>query len=347
MLQKIAPLPFPPSELKVVDPADASALLSRQPTVAVILPAYNESQTIEAVIEAFHRALPQARIVVVDNASTDGTGDLARAALKRIGCPGCVLEERAKGKASAIRRAFLEIDAHVYLMADADMTYPADQAHELLAPVLEGRCDMVVGDRISEGHYGQENKRPAHEFGNQLVLSLINRLFHASLKDVLSGYRAMNRRFVKTYPVLVNGFELETDLTLYALDGRFRLLEVPVRYQDRPTGSVSKLNTVKDGARVINAIVQIARHHRPLRFFGGLGLVLVLLGLVAGYPSLNDYLASGYVFHVPLALLAVGLELSALLCFATGLILSTIVRGQRAEHERALLAYRDAPSGNG
>jgi len=340
MLQQITPLSFPA-------PLETHTTTAAGPSVAVILPAYNEAQTIQAVIEAFHRVLPEAAIVVVDNASADNTGGLARQAIQRLGCRGRVLEEQAKGKANAIRRAFLDVEADVFLMADADMTYPADQARELLAPVLEGRCDMVVGDRISRGHYAQENKRPAHEFGNRLVLNLINRLFKASLNDVLSGYRAMNRRFVKTYPVLVNGFELETDLTLYALEGRFRIMEVPVRYQDRPAGSVSKLNTVRDGARVINAIVQIARHHRPLRFFGGLGLILFLLGLVAGYVPLDDYLTSRFVYHLPLAVLAVGLELSALLSVATGLILSTIVRGHRAEHERALLAYRHTSSGNG
>ena len=340
MLQQNTPLSFP-------DPIQRHAGAADAASVAVILPAYNEAQTIEAVIESFHRALPEATIIVIDNASADGTGDLARQALQRLGCRGRVLEEQAKGKANAIRRAFLDVEADVFLMADADMTYPADQACELLAPVLEGRFDMVVGDRISRGDYAQENKRPAHEFGNRLVLNLINRLFEASLNDVLSGYRAMNRRFVKTYPVLVSGFELETDLTLYALEGRFRILELPVRYQDRPAGSVSKLNTVRDGARVINAIVQIARHYRPMSFFGALGLVLFVLGLVAGYGPLDDYLTSRFVYRLPLAVLAVGLELSALLSVATGLILSTIVRGHRADHERALLAYRHTSSGNG
>jgi glycosyltransferase involved in cell wall biosynthesis len=307
--------------------------------IAVILPAFNETLTIQPVIEAFHQALPEALIVVIDNASTDDTYAKAKATVDRLGCEARVIQEHAKGKANAVRRAFLEVDADVYLMVDADMTYPADQARELLQPVLEGRCDMAVGDRISGGQYSQENKRPAHEFGNQLVLGLINRLFRSSLKDVLSGYRAMNRRFVKTYPILVGGFELETDLTLFAMEGRFRVLEIPVRYQDRPEGSVSKLNTVKDGVRVINAIVQIARHHRPMRFFGALGLALLLLGLAAGYPAVNDYVQYRYVYRVPLALLAVGLELGAMLSFATGLVLSTIVRGQKAEQERALLAY--------
>lgn len=274
--------------------------------------------------------MPQALIVVIDNASTDGTGQLARDSLGRLGCAGRVLQENAKGKANAVRRAFLEVDA--------DMTYPADQALQLLTPVLEGRCDMVLGNRISNGQYSQENKRPAHEFGNKLLLQLIHRQFKASLNDVMSGYRAMSRRLVKTYPALVGGFELETDLPPFALDGRFRILEVPVHYQDRPASSFSKLNTIRDGARMINTIIQIARHHRPMRFFGALALVLFVLGLAAGYPALADYVAYRCVYQLPLAILAVGLELSALLSLATSLILSTIVHGQRAEHKRALLA---------
>ncbi len=310
--------------------------------IAVILPAYNEALTIGPVIEAFATALPDAEIVVIDNASTDATYELAAATLKRLPVRGTVLRERAKGKANAIRRAFLEVYADVYLMADADMTYPAHQAHALLDPILSGEFDMVVGDRISNGRYGQENKRPAHQFGNHLVRYLINRLFSSRLKDVLSGYRAMNRRFVKSYPILVKGFELETDLTLHAVDGRFRLLEIPIQYQDRPAGSFSKLSTVKDGLRVLNTITQIVRHYRPMQFFSAIALVLLVLGLLAGFPAIADYLQYSYVYRVPLAILAVALVLSSMLSFATGLILSTIVRGQKAQLERELMSHVQA-----
>lgn len=306
--------------------------------IAVVLPAYNEALTISGVIEQFHHSLPDAFLCIVDNASSDETGRLARETLARLGAKGVVILESARGKASAVRRAFLEIDAEVYLMADADLTYPADEAVKLLTPVLNGDCDMCVGDRISGGHYAAENKRPGHEWGNALVARLINRLYGAQLHDILSGYRAFNRRFVKNYPVLVRGFELETDLTLHALGMRHRIAEVPITYRDRPAGSTSKLNTTRDGVRVLSAIFQIFRHYRPMAFFGLAGCTLALAGLAAGYGPIVDYLQYQYVYRVPLAVLAVGLELSAMFAFSTGLILSTIVRGQFAEAERALLA---------
>lgn len=305
--------------------------------IAVVLPAFNEALTIAETIRQFHAALPEAKIVVIDNASTDATANLARVAMHELRCQGQVLTEPSKGKASAVRRAFLEIDADCYLMADADTTYPADQAHLLLAPVLEGRCDMAVGDRISGGEYAAENKRPGHKMGNALVARIINNLYRVELHDVLSGYRAFNRRFVKNYPVLVRGFELETDLTLHALEFRHRILEVPVRYRGRPAGSGSKLSTVQDGTRVLNAIFQIFRHYRPMAFFGSAGFVFFLAGLAAGWAPVGDYIEHRYVFRLPLAVLAVGLELCALFSVSTGLVLSTIVRGQQAQAERALL----------
>jgi glycosyltransferase involved in cell wall biosynthesis len=306
--------------------------------VAVILPAYNEAATVAAVMDHFHASLPDAFLCVIDNASTDGTGRIARDQLQVLGAKGVVLLETARGKANAIRRAFLEIDADIYLMADADLTYPADEAHKLVDPIANGEADMVVGDRISAGHYAAENKRPGHEFGNTLVASIINRLYGSSLDDVLSGYRAFNRRFIKNYPVLVRGFELETDLTLHALEMRHRVLEVPITYRDRPEGSTSKLNTTRDGMRVLTAIFQIFRHYRPMAFFSAAAIVLGIAGLVAGVGPVADYLQYRFVYRVPLAVLAVGLELSALFSLSTGLVLSTIVRGQRAWAERALLA---------
>ena len=306
--------------------------------IAIVLPAYNEAKTMAQVMEQFHRALPEAFLCVVDNASTDDTGRIARDTLLRLGATGVVIHEASKGKASAVRRAFLEVDARAYLMADADLTYPAEQARELLAPVLEGRCDMAVGDRISGGDYAAENKRPGHEWGNALVARLINKLYGSSLRDVLTGYRAFNRRFVKNYPVLVRGFELETDLTLHALESRHRVLEVPVRYRDRPEGSFSKLSTTRDGIRVLSAIFQISRHYRPMPFFGSVALVLFVAGLVAGLGPVADYVADRYVYRVPMAILAVGLVLSSLFSLTTGLVLSTIVRGHQAAAERALLS---------
>jgi glycosyltransferase involved in cell wall biosynthesis len=301
--------------------------------IAIVLPAYNESTTIAACIREFHRVLPGAQIIVVDNNSSDDTGSVALQTLQFSGISGCVLSERRQGKANAVRRAFLEVDADVYVMADADLTYPVDILPKLLDPVLSGQADMVVGDRLSSGAYARENKRPFHGFGNSLVAWMVNSLFHARLTDIMSGYRVMTRQFVENYPCLVEGFELETDLTLYAVNGRFRVVELPVHYQDRPAGSYSKLNTFTDGAKVIFAIAQILRYYKPFKFFGCLSLLFFLSGLVAAVPVLTDWVRERYIHHLPLAILATGLELVAVLSLAIGLILDSAAYQQRKELE--------------
>lgn len=222
-------------------------------------------------------------------------------------------------------------------MADADQTYPADQVHELIAPVLAGAADMCVGDRLSQGHYAAQNKRPLHEFGNALVRRLVNALFGARLTDIMSGYRAFSRRFVKSYPVLAEGFDIEADMTLHALDKRFRIVEVPVTYRDRPAGSFSKLNTVRDGFRVLATIGNILRFYRPLLFFGGMGLVSISLGLLAAVPVLDDWLTKRYIDHVPLAILATGLEVVGIVFLAIGLILDSINHQDRRRFELDVL----------
>lgn len=306
-------------------------------SVAVILPAYNEEQTIAETIRAFHRELPDAAFWIVDNNSKDNTGSIARETLASLNARGGVIFERRQGKGNAVRRAFHDVDADIYIMSDADLTYPAAQVHELLHPIAEGRADMVVGDRHSGGQYSQENKRRLHNFGNRLVQGLVNRLFGAALVDIMSGYRAFNRLFVKSYPILVGGFEIETDMTLHALDKRFRILEIPVEYRDRPAGSFSKLNTFRDGARVLSTIGNILRYYRPLAFFGGAALVLALLGLLAGVPVLEDYLRERYVHHIPLAILATGMEIVAMMLIAIGLILDSITHQDKRRFERELL----------
>lgn len=310
-----------------------------QPRVAVILPAYNEELTIAQTVRAFHQALPTARIVVINNNSRDKTLEIARQTLAELGDPGEVITEHRQGKGNAMRRAFMEVDADVYVLADADMTYPAEQAEELMGPVLRNEADMVVGDRHSNGTYGRENKRPLHGFGNRLVQGLINRLFHSRLVDVMSGYRVMNRRFVKNYPILVDGFQVETDLSLHALDKRFRIVELPIDYRDRPAGSFSKLNTFSDGARVVGTIFRILRHYRPLAFFGGIALFFVLAGLLAGVPVLQDWIRYRYIYHVPLAILATGCEIVAVVMLAIGLVLDSLVHLQRMAYERELLTF--------
>ena len=309
--------------------------------IAVVLPAYNEELTIEATIRAFHAALPEAAIWVVNNRSSDATEVIARSVMSSLACAGGVMSEMRKGKGNAVRRAFLEIDADIYLLSDADLTYPAARARDLIAPVAEGRADMVVGDRHSAGHYASENKRALHGFGNALVRTLVNRLFNARLADIMSGYRVFSRRFVKNYPILVEGFEIETDVTLHALDKRFRILEIPVEYVDRPAGSVSKLSTFGDGARVLFTIAQILRYYRPLAFFGVLSMLLALAGLAAAVPVIQDWMTTRYISHVPLAILATGLETVAVMTLGVGLILDLIVHQHKLEYERQILGFSD------
>ncbi|MFZ2124697.1 MAG: glycosyltransferase family 2 protein [Rhodoferax sp.] len=311
--------------------------------VAVVLPALNEALTIEATLRDFHAALPEAAIWVVNNRSTDATEAIARATLAALGCAGGVLNELRKGKGNALRRAFQEIEADIYVLADADLTYPASAARALMAPVIAGQADMVVGDRHSAGNYAAENKRALHGFGNRLVRDLVNRLFKARLADIMSGYRVCSRRFVKNYPILVEGFEVETDMSLHALDKRFRIVEMAVPYQDRPPGSVSKLNTFSDGARVLFVIMQILRYYRPLGFFGGVSLLFGLAGLLAGWPVIDDWIRFQYIHHVPLAILATGLEIVAVLALGIGVILDAIVYQQRRDYERHLLNYHAQP----
>lgn len=308
-----------------------------RPTIAIILPAYNEGLTIGPTIESFWRIIPSAEIFVINNNSSDATEKVARDSMNTLGAHGRVINEMRQGKGNAIRRAFNEIEADIYVMADADLTYPADKISELIQPIINGEADMVVGDRLSEGHYARENKRRFHGFGNHLVKVLINCLFGSKLNDIMSGYRAFNRKFIKNYPVLVEGFQLETDVTLHALDKRFRILEIPVPYKDRPEGSFSKLNTFRDGAKVIFTIAQILRYYRPMAFFGTLALIFAVAGIIAAIPVFIDWIAHQYIYHVPLAVLAAALEIVAVMSLGVGLILDSITHQHRMNAERRLL----------
>lgn len=311
--------------------------MTKHKQIVVILPAYNEELTIAGTIEGFHGAIPEAAIWVVNNRSSDATETIAKQSLMQLGCAGGVLNEKRPGKGNAVRRAFLEIDADVYVLVDADMTYPPEQVRELIAPVLSGEADMVVGDRHSGGHYAAENKRALHGFGNSLVRGMVNVLFKADLADIMSGYRVLSRRFVKGYPILVEGFEIETDMTLHALDKRFRIVEIPVTYRDRPAGSMSKLSTLRDGAKVVNTITSILRYYRPLLFFGGAASIFAVAGLLCGLPVFDDWIRSRYIYHIPLAILATGLEIIAIVLGAIGLILDSIAHQDRRNFERELL----------
>jgi glycosyltransferase involved in cell wall biosynthesis len=307
--------------------------------IAIILPAYNEELTIAETIRGFHRELPHAEVWVIDNNSSDETGKVARTVIEELRCAGGVINESRQGKGNAIRSAFMKIEADVYILADADMTYPAEMVIKMMHPILNGSADMVVGDRHSHGDYAKENKRRFHNPGNKLVKFLVNKLFKSSLVDIMSGYRIFNRKFVKLYPVLVEGFEIETDMTLHALDKRFRIIEIPVKYKDRPKGSFSKLNTFTDGLRVVTTIFNILRYYRPLFFFGSLSFLLFILGLLAAIPVIQDYFLFKYINHIPLAILATGLEISAFLFFSIGLVLDSLAHQGRLNFESHLLRF--------
>ncbi len=286
-------------------------------SVAVLIPCYNESRTIEKVVHDFKRVLPQATIYVYDNNSTDGTGDIAA----RAGA--IVRRERMQGKGNVIRRMFREIDADCYVMTDGDDTYPAENAPEMVRLVLEEQADMVVGDRLSSTYFTQ-NKRPFHNMGNSVVRAAINRLFRSDIKDIMTGYRAFSYAFVKTYPVLAKGFEIETDMTIHAINRRMQVRNVIVDYRDRPSGSVSKLNTFSDGAKVLLTIARLYKNYRPFAFFGLLALLLGGVSVGFFIPVLLEYLRTGLVPRFPTLIACCVTLLAALLLFIAGLILSTL-----------------------
>jgi glycosyltransferase involved in cell wall biosynthesis len=307
--------------------------------IAIIFPAFNEELTIEGTLREFHQELPDAQFWLIDNNSSDSTRAFATQVFKDLDLKGGIISERRQGKGIAMRTAFLEIEADIYVMVDADQTYPAEAVHALIQPVSDGEADIVVGDRHSNGDYKKLNIRPLHFFGNNLVKRLVNILYRSKLQDIMSGYRVMTKRFVKTCPILSNGFEIETEITLHALDKRLRLKEVSIRYRARPLGSDSKLNTIQDGARVIRTIFNIFRHYRPIVFFFSTGLALVILGLLSSIPVFSGYIQTGSVLNLPLAILATGLEISALISFTAGIILDSTIRHENLRFERNLLQW--------
>lgn len=294
--------------------------------ISIIIPAFNEAQTIKGVILDFHQHIAKARIFVIDNNSSDNTQDIARVTLQEIGNAGTVLFEAQQGKANALRRAFAEIESEIYVVVDADLTYKASDVHKLLEPIVKGEADIVVGDRLSGGDYSRENKRLFHNFGNTLVRGLINALFKKQLRDIMSGYRAFSRNFIKNYPVLVEGFEVETDITLHAIRQNFRICEVPISYKNRPKGSDSKLNTFSDGFLVLKRIMIIFKNYKPLLFFSICGAIFFLLSIICGTPVIIEFIKTRYITHVPLAILSTGLMLLSFFSFFVGIILDVIVQ---------------------
>ncbi len=311
-----------------------------KPKIGVIIPAYNEEDTIPRVIEESHKELPGAFVCVVDNNSTDSTGSAASKKIRELKLNGIVIFEGRRGKANAVRKAFTAVDADIYVLIDADCTYSMKDARKLINAVTSGSAEMAVGDRLSKGDYREQNKRIFHNFGNQLVRSIINIIFKSRLSDIMSGFRVFSRRFIKNFPILSEGFEIETEMTLHALDKRFMIEEIPVEYRDRPEGSKSKLNTVKDGLRVIKTIFRIYRDYKPLQFFSFPGLLCFLSGILIGLPVISEYIRLKYIYKIPSAVLATGLIITSLLLFSIGLILDTVTRHHKFDYEYSLLKYR-------
>ena len=298
--------------------------------IAVLIPCYNEEKTVQKVVTDFKRVLPEAVVYVYDNNSSDRTVELAEAA------GAVVRHEYQQGKGNVIRRMFREIDAQVYIMTDGDDTYPAEFAREMVNRVLEHQADMVVGDRLSSTYF-TENKRPFHNFGNSLVRGTINRLFHTEIKDIMTGYRAFSYQFVKTFPVLSKGFEIETEMTIHAADKNMQVDNVVIEYRDRPEGSESKLNTYSDGAKVLMIIAKLYRNYKPMNFFGLLALFLTVISVGFFVPVLTEYIATGLVPKFPTLIVCGFALMAAIQSVFAGLILAAGAQRNRQEFEMHLV----------
>ena len=290
--------------------------------IAILIPCYNEAKTIGKVVEDYKKVLPEADIYVYDNNSTDETANIAKKA-------GAIVKyEYRQGKGNVIRSMFKDIDADCYLMIDGDDTYPANHAKEMCNFVLEKKADMVIGDRLSSTYF-TENKRPFHNFGNRLVRGLINKLFKSNVRDIMTGYRAFSYDFVKTFPVLSKGFEIETEMTIHALDKNFLLREIPVDYRDRPVGSESKLNTFSDGFKVLKTIARLFKEYKPTIFFSLVSILFFIISLVFGVPVFVEYFKTGLVPRYPTLIFSGFMLMIAILMFICGIILEVVVQKNR------------------
>lgn len=298
--------------------------------IAVLIPCYNEELTIAKVINDFKRELPGAAIYVYDNNSKDRTSEVA------VQNGAIVKKETRQGKGNVVRSMFFEIDADYYIMVDGDDTYPAEFAHQLIEPLVNGEADMTIGDRLSNGTYENENKRAFHNLGNNLVRLLINKLYKSNIQDIMTGYRGFNRLFVHSFPVTSSGFEIETELSIHSLDKRLKIKEIPIDYRDRPTGSESKLNTFSDGIKVLKTIFTLFKDYKPLHFFSLWALLFFIVGLAVGTPVVVEFIKYSYIYKVPSAILAVGLVLMAMLSLSCGLVLDTVVNNARKQYEMDL-----------
>lgn len=290
--------------------------------IAVLIPCYNEELTVEKTVSDFKRVLPNADIYVYNNNSKDRTKELA------LKSGAIVRDEYRQGKGAVVRSMFRDIDADVYIMVDGDDTYPAEEVEGLITPVLEGKADMVIGDRLSSTYY-TENKRPFHNFGNSLVKGLINFLFKSDLNDIMTGYRSFSKKFVKCMPVMSDGFQIETEMTIFALTNNMQVVNVPITYRDRPEGSESKLNTFSDGFKVLLTLFNLFKDNRPFLFFGSISIVIFIIGLLIGIPVIDEFIKTAYITKVPSAILAAALMLNAFLMFSVGIILDAIKNEKR------------------
>ena len=298
--------------------------------IAVLIPCYNESLTIKKVIEDWKSALPEAKIYVYDNNSTDNTAEIA------MNAGATVKYEYQQGKGNVIRRMFREIDAESYIMIDGDDTYPAEHGREMVELVLNKNVDMVVGDRLSSTYF-EENKRPFHNFGNEIVRKSINRMFKSDIKDIMTGFRAFSYNFVKTFPVLSKGFEIETEMSIHAVDKNMYVENVIVDYRDRPNGSESKLNTFSDGTKVLKTIGRLYRDYRPLGFYSFLAAILAIISTIFIIPVIITYGKTGLVPAFPTLIVCGFVYLAALLSFFCGMILASIQLRNRQEFEMELI----------
>lgn len=285
--------------------------------IAILIPCYNEELTVKKVVTDFKTALPKADIYVYDNNSTDNTAEIA----KKAGA--IVRKEPIQGKGAVVKSMFRDIDADVYVIVDGDDTYPADEVKKLIDPIINKGADMVIGDRLSSTYF-KENKRPFHNFGNTLVRNLINLLFKANIKDIMTGYRGFSYRFVKSMPIKSKGFQIETEMSVFALVYGMNIEEVTIQYKDRPEGSNSKLNTFKDGFKVLLTIFNLCKNYRPFLFFGLLSLLVFIVGLIVGIPVIAEFIETSFITKVPSAILASALCLNAFILFAAGMIMDSI-----------------------
>ncbi|MDD5853742.1 MAG: glycosyltransferase family 2 protein [Lachnospiraceae bacterium] len=298
--------------------------------IAVLIPCYNEAKTIEKVVTDWKKSLPEATIYVYDNNSVDRTDEIARKA-------GAIVRyEHQQGKGNVIRRMFREIDAECYIMIDGDDTYPAEFGPQMVAEVLDRQVDMVVGDRLSSTYF-EENKRPFHNFGNSIVRASINRLFKSNIRDIMTGYRAFSYQFVKTFPVLSKGFEIETEMSIHAIDKNMAISNVIIEYRDRPEGSVSKLNTYSDGMKVLRTIMRLYRNYKPMQFFGIFSILLFLIALIMFVPVLMIYFRTGLVPNFPTLIVSGFVALAGIISLFTGILLSSIVEKNRQDFEMNLV----------